>query len=84
MGRQWFLRLRTVAAIWIITTLLCGTAFADGMLIPVGEPVGIQIQMDGVLVAGTTEIQAGEETVSPAREAGIRAGDIIVSVNGQA
>ncbi|MCC8357377.1 MAG: PDZ domain-containing protein [Oscillospiraceae bacterium] len=84
MGRQWLLRLRTVAAIWIITTLLCGTAFADGMLIPVGEPVGIQIQMDGVLVAGTTEIQAGEETVSPAREAGIRAGDIIVSVNGQA
>ncbi|MCD7844785.1 MAG: SpoIVB peptidase [Oscillospiraceae bacterium] len=83
MGRRWLLRLRTVAALWIISTFLWGSAFAEGMLIPVGEPVGIQIQTDGVLVAGTTELQAGAETAAPAREAGIRAGDVIISVNGQ-
>ncbi len=45
-----------------------------------GEAVGIKLYMDGVLVIGLSEIpQTGR---APGKEAGIRAGDRIVAVNG--
>lgn len=82
MGKHLFLRLRVPAAILIIVTLLGGTALAEE-LIPVGRAVGIQIQLDGVLVAEVTDVETGGGSVAPARDAGLRAGDIIVAVNGQ-
>ena len=64
---------------------VCTTAaFADGALIPVGETVGIQIEMDGVLVAGITDVQTASGSVCPAKEAGLQAGDMILAVDGQA
>ena len=52
-------------------------------LIPVGETVGIEIQMNGVLVADTNVIETAEGKQSPARSAGLCSGDLITSVNGR-
>ncbi len=45
-----------------------------------GNPFGIKLLMDGVMVVGVGAVDGGR---SPAEEAGIRTGDIIVSVNGE-
>ena len=52
-------------------------------LVPVGDTVGIEIKMDGVLVAEAGEVETAEGKVSPARSAGISPGDLIISVNGR-
>lgn len=84
MGKRWYLRLPAAAAVWIITAVCTVTAYADGTLIPVGETVGIQIKMKGVLVAGVTSVETAEGAVCPAESAGLRAGDVIAAVNGRA
>ena len=48
---------------------------ARKMLIPGGEPFGIKLRTDGVMVVSVN-------TGSPAEKCGIRAGDMITSVNG--
>ncbi len=83
MRKKFLLRLRAAAAVWIVSAVLAMPGFAAGELIPVGEPVGIELTVDGVLVAGTSEVESDAGTVCPAREAGIRAGDVIVAIDGQ-
>lgn len=51
------------------------------IVVPGGQAIGVAIEMSGVLVVGASDI--GHAT-SPARKAGIRAGDRILSVNGTA
>ncbi len=48
-----------------------------------GEPFGIRMLMDGVMVISLTEVQAPDGSRCPAADAGIRTGDIIESVNGK-
>lgn len=84
MRKRWLLRLRVIAAVWIMTAVCTVTAFAQGTLIPVGETVGIQIKMEGVLVAGVTDVQTAAGPACPAKDAGIQAGDVIVAVEGKA
>ena len=48
----------------------------------VGETFGIKIYTEGVLVVGFSDVDAAEGSVNPAKEAGIKAGDFIVSLNG--
>lgn len=50
------------------------------MLIPGGSPVGVKLLTEGVMVVKTAEVTEG---VSPASEAGIMAGDNILSANGE-
>ena len=50
------------------------------MLIPGGSPVGVKLLTEGVMVVKTAEVTEG---VSPASEAGICAGDNIISANGE-
>ncbi len=45
-----------------------------------GQPVGIELQADGVTVAGFSELETSDGLRSPARDAGLREGDRIVSV----
>ncbi len=52
------------------------------MLYPGGQPVGILLRTDGILVVGYSPIEANAETLQPAESAGIQAGDIITNVNG--
>lgn len=48
-----------------------------------GQVVGIQIRTEGVLVAGTGTVETAGGSVSPAEEAGVRQGDVIVELAGR-
>ncbi|MGN0631635.1 MAG: SpoIVB peptidase S55 domain-containing protein, partial [Ruminococcus sp.] len=52
------------------------------MLIPGGEPFGIRLRMDGVMVIRLGAADTKNGTVCPAKDAGLCAGDIINSVDG--
>ena len=56
---------------------------AGEMLVPGGQTVGIELRCDGVMVSGLAEISTEEGGVCPAEEAGVRAGDRIIELNGQ-
>ncbi len=47
-----------------------------------GLPFGVKLYTDGVLVVSLSEVDTKNGTASPARKAGIRVGDSILSVNG--
>ena len=49
-------------------------------LIPGGQALGVAMRTKGVLIVGVSETADG---VSPARDAGLSAGDVILSVEGQ-
>lgn len=49
------------------------------LVVPGGQAIGVALEMAGVLVVGASDIG---QAVSPARKAGIRAGDRILTVNG--
>lgn len=51
------------------------------LLIPAGMPFGIKFYTKGVIVVGVTDIETYEGLASPAKSAGIIAGDIITQVN---
>ncbi len=46
-----------------------------------GRPFGIKIFTDGVMVVGITGVKAEKETADPAKNAGIKKGDIILKAN---
>ncbi|MBQ8567839.1 MAG: SpoIVB peptidase [Oscillospiraceae bacterium] len=52
-------------------------------VIPCGIPFGIKMVTDGVIVVDVNSFESGGALVSPASEAGIRPGDIIVSISGK-
>ncbi len=54
------------------------------MLIPGGYAVGITIRTRGVLVVGIGTVDTEQGSLSPGSTAGLRAGDVILSVNGAA
>ena len=74
-------RLRRWAA---MALLLCAAlpakAFAADALVPMGCAVGIRLETDGVTVAGFSEVDTAEGTVSPAADAGLKAGDVITRI----
>lgn len=51
-------------------------------LIPVGRAVGIRLETDGVVIAGIPDTCADGVTPSPAKNSGLKSGDIIVKVGG--
>lgn len=53
------------------------------VLIPGGEPFGIKLLIDGVMVVGMDTVDSSPPRC-PAEQAGIEVGDVIVSVNGTA
>lgn len=48
-----------------------------------GTPFGMKIYTEGVLVSDITEVATQSGNKNPAKEAGLKAGDYIVSVNGK-
>lgn len=53
------------------------------MVIPAGTPFGIKMFTDGVMVVGLSDLDLQGKAVNPAKNAGIRTGDIILSIDGQ-
>lgn len=47
-----------------------------------GEPIGLKLYTEGVVVVGFTDVDTANGNKNPAREAGIAMGDIILSIGG--
>lgn len=52
-------------------------------VVPLGEPFGIKIFTDGVLIVGMTPVETENGPATPAKEAGLQKGDVILAINGQ-
>lgn len=52
-------------------------------VVPGGIPFGVKLLSDGVLITAVSGINCNGKIVAPARDAGIKCGDTILSVNGQ-
>lgn len=52
-------------------------------LVPGGHSIGIKLHSEGVAVVGFYYFEERGGNISPAREAGVRIGDTIVSINGE-
>lgn len=52
-------------------------------VVPCGIPFGVKIFTDGVLVIGTTDVCTDNELKNPAKIAGIKKGDVIISINNE-
>lgn len=48
----------------------------------IGKPFGLKIYTDGVLAVGYSDVETEQGTKNPAKSAGIKSGDTILSVNG--
>ena len=53
------------------------------MVVPGGSPFGIKMYTKGVLVVGMSDIQQGSQNVNPAKDAGLKVGDILISIDDQ-
>lgn len=56
-------------------------AASPDTVIPVGRAVGIKLFSDGVVVVGTSEVATDTGKVNPARDCGLKEGDIITHIN---
>ena len=52
-------------------------------LVPVGHTVGIKLFSQGILVVGLSEVDGAAGRCAPARDCGLRVGDLIVSAGGE-
>lgn len=55
----------------------------EKMLVPCGTPFGIKMFTDGVLVVGVNDVDTENGSVNPAKTAGIKLGDSILTINGK-
>jgi len=67
----------------IITGSLAAVAAEAKELIPVGRAVGIRLETNGVMIAGIPDTCGDGTTPSPAKDSGLRAGDVIIKVGGR-
>ncbi len=71
-----------VLAVFFSLTAIQG--FAEEMLIPVGQTVGVTMNMKGVTVVDIADVKGSDgNCVQPGKDAGIRAGDVIESIDGK-
>ncbi len=55
----------------------------DMYVVPGGETIGIKLKTRGLIVVGIAEFESADgETVSPAKDKGIKTGDIITKIDG--
>lgn len=75
---------RALAAGSVWDTVPCGSTVELGdKVVPLGKAVGIKIFSDGVVVTGLSEVNTDAGAVSPGRNGGLKAGDVITHINGQ-
>ena len=73
-------RLRRGAVLVLLCLVLSGEALAADTLVPMGCTVGIQLETDGVMVAGFSEVDTENGPMTPAADAGLMAGDVITGI----
>ena len=55
----------------------------ERLLVPVGQTVGVTLDMEGVTIVDTTDVEDYDgKRHTPAKDAGLRSGDIIETING--
>lgn len=59
------------------------TEVNEPVVVPCGTPFGIKLLTKGVLVVELTGFESGNGITSPARQAGISEGDVILSISGK-
>ncbi len=52
-------------------------------VLPLGTPFGMKIYTKGVLVVDLTDVDTVDGYVNPAKKAGLKVGDLVISANGQ-
>ncbi len=53
-------------------------------VVPSGDIFGIKIFTDGILIVGMDDVPTADGVVNPAKRAGLKVGDVVLSVNGNA
>ncbi|MBQ3951724.1 MAG: SpoIVB peptidase [Oscillospiraceae bacterium] len=75
------MKLKTISAFFLAALLTASPALAaeaPDELVPLGDVVGISVKSGGVEIAELSYIETESGSVSPAGEAGLEAGDVIV------
>lgn len=83
-AKNWSAALARILTVILVLVLLLLPATAHACaatVIPVGRAVGIKLFSDGVIVVGTSEICTAEGVINPAKDCGLREGDIITHIN---
>ena len=84
-------KLKSLLAVLLVCTLLCGVSVCDAqaagvaqskMLIPGGVPFGVKFITEGVLVVGFSDVPTDSGQKNPAREAGLRLRDVLLTLDG--
>ena len=73
-----------VAVMFVLASLVSAAparAAEERTVIPMGRAVGIKLFSDGVMVVGFSEVAGAEGSSAPARDCGLREGDIITHIN---
>lgn len=74
---------RRLSALLVVCGLLVGTAAAADALVPIGRAAGIKLHADGVMIASVEGVMTELGLISPAEQAGLQAGDVILEIDGR-
>ncbi len=72
-----------VLLLFILTLSVSAKGWSGEEVYLGGYPFGLRIDTDGVFVVDVSEVDSTIGRVSPAKDADIRAGDVIISLNGK-
>ena len=74
---------RGFAALALALAMASPVAAMAQELVPVGRAVGIEAVTDGLLVASLSRVKTAEGERSPAADAGVLPGDLLVRIGGE-
>lgn len=77
---RWVLNELKLFGVFPIKTVAV-SATSEKCVVPGGIPFGIKMISDGVMVTAVSAVNCKGKLESPARDAGIKSGDVIVSIN---
>ena len=71
------------AVVGLLAAVVLSVPALAADLVPVGKAVGISVTIDGAMVAGISEVETAGGKVSPAGQAGVLPGDIIIRLGSE-